>query len=49
LTGYFAGLFLQQKFGLPRYIIFLGVGLGFLAAISETVKILKAVAKVNRK
>lgn len=49
LTGYFVGIFLQKKFNLAPYCVFLGIALGFLAAITEIVKILKAVAKVNKK
>ena len=49
LTGYFVGTFLREKFHLSFYSVILGVVLGFCVAISETVKILKAVAKVNKK
>ncbi|MFH0917506.1 MAG: hypothetical protein V1830_00040 [Candidatus Omnitrophota bacterium] len=49
LTGYFAGTFLQKKFNLASYVVLISVGFGFLVAVTEIVKILKAVAKVNKK
>jgi hypothetical protein len=49
LSGYFAGYFLQKKFKLSSYWVFFGVILGFLVAITEIVKILKAVARANKK
>ena len=49
LTGYFAGTFLQKKFNLSSWVVFLGVAFGFLVAITEIVKILKAVARVDKK
>jgi len=49
LSGYFAGSFLQKKFGFSYGWVFLGVALGFLAAIMEVVKILKAIARVSKK
>jgi putative Mn2+ efflux pump MntP len=48
LTGYFTGDFLQKKFNLSSSVVFIGVGLGFLAAITEVIKILKAIVKVNK-
>ncbi len=48
LTGYFTGDFLQKKFNLSAWVVWLGVIFGFLAAIIEIVKILKAVARVNK-
>ncbi len=49
LSGYFIGLFLQQKLGLPDYTVFFAVGLGFLIAVSETVKLIKAIIRVYKK
>ena len=49
LSGYFVGTFLQKRFNLSSYCVFLGVFIGFLVAITEVVKILKAVAKENKK
>ena len=49
LTGYFIGIFLQKKLHLSPWVVLLGVALGFLIAATEIVKILKAVARVNKK
>jgi len=49
LSGYFVGIFLQKRFNLSSYWVFLGVAFGFLVAITEMVKILKAVARMNKK
>ncbi|MCX5693570.1 MAG: AtpZ/AtpI family protein [Candidatus Omnitrophica bacterium] len=49
LTGYFIGAFLQKKFNLSVWVVLLGVFFGFLAAFTEIIKILKAVARVNKK
>ena len=48
LTGYFVGSFLQKRFNLSSYCVILGIVFGFLAAFTEVVKILKAVARVNK-
>lgn len=49
LTGYFAGTFLQKKFNLSFYCVYLSIAFGFLIAVTEIIKILKAVARVNKK
>ena len=49
LSGYFVATFLQKKFNLAAYWVFFGAALGFLAAIIEIVRILKAISRVNRK
>ena len=49
LTGYFIGTFLQKKFNLSYWVVWLALIFGFLAAITEIIKILKAVAKENKK
>ena len=49
LTGYFIGAFLQKKFNLSVWVVLLGVFFGFLAAVTEIIKILKAVSRVNKK
>jgi F0F1-type ATP synthase assembly protein I len=49
LTGYFVGIFLQKKFHLSYYCVVLSVVFGFLVAFTEVIKILKAVARVNKK
>lgn len=48
LTGYFAGSFLQQKLNLSSSVVLISVGFGFLVALTETIKILKAIARVNK-
>ena len=49
LTGYFIGTFLQKKFNLSSWVVLLALVFGFLVAITEIIKILKAVARVNKK
>ena len=49
LTGYFVGNFLQKRFNLSFYCVIVSVVIGFLVAFTEVVKILKAVARVNKK
>jgi F0F1-type ATP synthase assembly protein I len=49
LSGYFVGTFLQKRFNLSSYCVFFGLAFGFLAAITEIVKILKAIARMDKK
>jgi F0F1-type ATP synthase assembly protein I len=49
LSGYFVGDFLQKKFNLSHWVVLFGIVFGFLAAIMEIVKILKAISRVNKK
>ncbi len=49
LTGYFVGTFLVGRFHLSSYCVILGVILGFLAAVTEVVKIVRAIIRVNKK
>jgi len=48
LTGYFIGSFLQKRFNLSSWVVLISVGLGFLVAITEIIKILKAIIRVNK-
>lgn len=48
LSGYFTGVFLQKRFNLSQGIVFIGAGLGFLTAIMEIIKILRAIARLNK-
>jgi len=48
LSGYFIGTFLQKKFNFPYWVVLFGVVFGFLAAIIEIIKILKAISRVNK-
>lgn len=49
LAGYFAGDFLRKKFNLSAYVVLAGVAFGFIAGAMETIKILKAVARMDKK
>ncbi|MDD5465853.1 MAG: hypothetical protein PHP73_05895 [Candidatus Omnitrophica bacterium] len=49
LSGYFVGDFLQKKFNLSSYVVLFSVAIGFIAGVMEMVRILKAVARMNRK
>ncbi|MDD5130946.1 MAG: hypothetical protein PHS66_07890 [Candidatus Omnitrophica bacterium] len=49
LSGYFAWDFLQKKFSLPYFSVYFGVTFGFLIAVVEIVKILKAIARMNNR
>lgn len=48
LSGYFVGTFLQEKFNLSYLVVLFGVVFGFLAAVMEIIKILKAISRVNK-
>jgi len=48
LFGYFTGSFLKEKFGLPEYILFICIGIGFLASIKEVIRIIKIVSKIEK-
>jgi len=49
LAGYFIGVFLQKKFNLPVYVVLVSVAFGFAAGVMEMVKVLRALAKMNKK
>lgn len=49
LAGYFAGTFLQKKFHLSLHVVLAGVVFGFIAGVTETIRILKAVARMDKK
>jgi hypothetical protein len=49
LSGYFAGVFLHEKFNLPLRIVFIGIVCGFTAGIMEVVRILRILARMNKK
>lgn len=48
LSGFWVGDFLVKKFRLPDYLVLVGIGLGFLVAVMEVIKILKAVIKATK-
>ncbi|HOD13030.1 MAG TPA: hypothetical protein PKO44_08090 [Candidatus Omnitrophota bacterium] len=45
LTGFFAGRFLMQKYALPVYVLFICIAVGFLASVSETIRVIKFLFK----
>ena len=49
LSGYFLGSFLQKKFHLSSYVVLTSVVFGFVIGVMETVKILKAISRMNKK
>ncbi len=49
LSGYFVGDFIQKRFNLSAHVVLLSVAVGFLAGLMEMIRILKAVARMNRK
>ena len=46
---FFAGDYLQKKFHLPQYFLLIFIGLGFLIAIRETIRIIRLVLKISKK
>jgi len=48
LSGYFVGDFLQKKFNLSSYTVWISVVFGFLVGIMEVIKILRIVARMNK-
>jgi len=49
LSGYFVGDFLQKKFNLSFYTVWISVAFGFLVGIMEVIKILRIVAGMNKR
>lgn len=48
LAGYFAAVFLQEKFRLAAYVPSLGAGLGLILAGRETVRIIRLITKIDK-
>jgi hypothetical protein len=48
-SGYFAGVFLQKKFNLPVYVVLVSIAFGFAVGVMEMIKVLKALAKMNKR
>lgn len=48
LAGYFTGNFLQKKLNLSSLCVFFGIAFGFLISITEIIKIIKAVNRINK-
>ncbi len=49
LSGYFAGVFLREKFNLPFRIVLIGVVCGFAVGVMEMVRILRVLSRMNKK
>jgi len=49
LSGYFAGDFIQKKFNLSPHVVLFSVAIGFVVGVMETIKILKTVARMNKR
>jgi len=49
LSGYFVGDFLQKKFNLSSYTVWISVVFGFLVGIMEVIRILRIVARMNKR
>ena len=49
LSGYFVGVFLQKKLNLPVYVVLISIAFGFLAGVMEMIRVLKALAKMNKR
>ena len=41
LAGYFLGEFLVKRFSLPLYVLYISIAVGFLASVSETIRIIR--------
>lgn len=49
LSGYFVGDFIRKKFNLSSHVVLFSVVVGFVAGVMEMVRILKTVARMNKK
>ena len=49
LSGYFVGDFLQKKFNLSVYVVWVSIVFGFAVGVMEMVKILRVLTKMNKK
>jgi len=45
--GYFAGVYLEKRFGLPWYLTLILIGAGIIVSIKETVRIIMLVIKAE--
>jgi hypothetical protein len=48
IAGYVAGDYLQKKLGLPYYAAIICIGIGFIAGITEVIRIIRLVVKISR-
>ncbi|MDD2752699.1 MAG: AtpZ/AtpI family protein [Candidatus Omnitrophica bacterium] len=49
LGGFFLGDYLEKRFGWPGFISLIFAGLGFLSAALETIRIIRLVAKIEKR
>jgi len=49
LSGYFVGDFIRRKFNLSSHVVLLSVVIGFMAGVMEMIRILKIVARMNKR
>ena len=49
LSGYFVGDFIQKKFNLSSHVVLLSVAIGFIAGVMEMIRILRIVARMNKR
>lgn len=49
LSGYFAGYYLEKRFGLGPYVSFVTIGIGVIISIAEVVRVIRLVSRIDRK
>jgi len=49
LSGYFVGVFLQKKFNLSSSTVLVSVVFGFLVGIMEMIRIIKIIARMDKR
>lgn len=49
VLGYFAGVFLRDRFGMPHFIVYIFLAAGFGAGVLNTVMIVRMMMKINNK
>ena len=47
LAGYFLADYLEKRFGLPRYAVFICIAVGFIASLRETIRIIRLALKTE--
>ena len=49
LGGYIIGTYIKNKFNLSSVVLYISIGIGFIASITEAVRIIRLVLKVDTK
>lgn len=49
LAGYYFGNYLENRFGFAPYLSLLCITIGFLVAALETIRIIRLIAKIDKK